>query len=189
LSNETNRPDTRNGTWIPQNPWFIGIASAIAATVIIWGIPVIGNFLLTTVGGVWHGALDVAYRRAPNIELLVPLHIYYMILLIFPVTNIWVITVSSRRAILSTYVAYTTTVVTFFTGFWFLVTDARAVEARASYDRLTMVCTPFFSQEERKALIGDWGGVKSKSDYDALMMKMELLAKKYNVSLPTRLDE
>jgi hypothetical protein len=190
LSTETNRQGTPNWARLIQNPWFIGIASAIVATVIIWGVPVIGNFLLTSVGGVWHGVLDAAYRRAPNIELLSPMHTYDMVLLIFPVTMIWLVLGFAR--LFHTpyrYIVYTTSVVVAFTGLWYMITDIRSVEAKASYDRRMMVFTPFFSQEERKALIGDWGNIRSRSDYDALMMKMESLAKKYSISLPPRLDE
>ena len=58
-----------------------------------------------------------------------------------------------------------------------------------TYERRTMVLTPVYSVEEQKILIAEWGRVTSKADFEKIMSRMETLAKKYNVVLPSRSDE
>jgi hypothetical protein len=52
-----------------------------------------------------------------------------------------------------------------------------------------MALTPASLDDERKVLIGAWGRVMSKADFDKLMAQMEDLASKYHVSLPARQDQ
>jgi predicted nucleic acid-binding protein len=100
--------------------------------------------------------------------------------------------ISGERSLSFTAAAYSTlgiSAVTAFTLIFMATSSQRSASASETYERRMMALTPAFSEQERKALIGAWGYVMSKADYDALMAQMEELGVKYHITLPARRDQ
>ena len=65
---------------------------------------------------------------------------------------------------------------------------ALTLEVSITEGRRIMALEPYITDQEHKELIGQWGRVETKADFDRLMAAMEKLAADRHTTLPRRFD-
>lgn len=58
------------------------------------------------------------------------------------------------------------------------------LEASATLERRMMAIDPVITETDRKGLIGQWALVNSRSDYEAVITKIDEIAKNHGIRLP-----
>ena len=199
--------------WLDPRVWVIGIATSILAVVILNFLPNVVLYCFSIVvsigGNISDSFVDRIYERSVGDPLLrFFVVIVDSILLVVPslvfanAFNYVVETVRSsdgskkvsvQKAKLSGFPLVG--VLAIFAVLLFACTIALAsvptltLAITTTETRRLMVLDPYITDQEHKELVGQWGRVETKADFDKLMKAMEKLAADHHTTLPRRSDQ
>jgi hypothetical protein len=196
---------------IVNNPWFVAIVVGAIFMVLNVAVPrafsFIANKVVDAIGIVNHRAVDAAYNRAvarPELDYdIIILFLLLFILLIVTVILMEQPTWKSipdfdypwYEALERRFRQFGAFIYVF--GALFIAISAlgygslllTTVNAARTEERRVMILTPYITDQERKELIGRWGRVETKADFDGLMNVMDGIAANHHITLPKRLDQ